>query len=168
MTAPSILACSVAVMCGTVLAVGCAEPTLRPTSVEGTRLPPGSSFLTGFLDRSSAPWRFTGTVYQHTASAPSQPLAGLPLRVSEYPGPAIRFVTSDAEGRYDLLVGDTVKVEPAPETGYLAPDAMGVICSARSHQAAARIRMPLSVYENLGIGISRCSALFLGPHVTSC
>jgi len=121
MTAPSILACRVAVACGTVLALGCAEPTLRPTSGEGTRLPPGSITFPGFLDRSSGPWRFAGVVYQHTASGSSQPLAGLPLRVWEYPGPAIRFVTSDAEGRYDLLVGDTVKVEPAPETGYLAP-----------------------------------------------
>jgi hypothetical protein len=32
-----------------------------------------------------------------------------------------RFVTSDDEGRYELMAGNTVRVEPALETGYLAP-----------------------------------------------
>ncbi len=111
-----------AVAWGMVLALGCAEqPIVRPTPVP---TPPPSNTVSGFLDRSTGPWLFTGTVYEHTASASFRPLAGLQLRVSEYTGletPVTRFVTSDGDGRYELLVSDTVKVEPAPETGYLAP-----------------------------------------------
>ena len=99
------------------LALGCAEPpALGPTPpVGGTLAPP-----------STGPWPFAGTVYEHTASGLARPLAGLRLRVSQAAsrdGYLIRFVTSDAEGRYDLsLLGEgSVKVEPAPETGYLAP-----------------------------------------------
>jgi hypothetical protein len=111
----------VAAVCAAALALGCEEqPILRPTPVVTT---PPSNWLTGFLDRSTGPWRFAGTVYEHTASASFRPLAGLQLRVSELSGGTFmtRFVTSDGDGRYELMVGDAIKVEPALETGYLAP-----------------------------------------------
>jgi hypothetical protein len=61
-------------------------------------------------------------VLEHTPSG-SRPLPGVRLRVSEYPSSEISFITSDVEGRYETTMSQrsSVKVEPAPETGYFSP-----------------------------------------------
>jgi hypothetical protein len=43
------------------------------------------------------------------------------LRLQVTEGTETRFITSDAQGRYEVFVSGMTKLEPSPETGYLAP-----------------------------------------------
>lgn len=110
-----------------VLGCGGASPQ-KPTALSGSAgtVSParsaGGSMFNGIEVIAPGPGVTIGTVYEHTDSGPRL-LPALRLQVSnEDSGHETSFMTSDAEGRYEISLSQRiVKVVPAAETGYLAP-----------------------------------------------